>query len=92
MAALVLAACGNASGSGSSTSAAVPGSTVYRWGVVGNKGALTQLQLETPTALAGINGNVVQIATSNSDGYALPRSVPSTAGESTALASWEMES
>ena len=71
MAALVLAACGNASGSGSSTSAAVPGSTVYRWGVVGNKGALTQLQLETPTALAGINGNVVQIATSNSDGYAL---------------------
>ncbi len=71
MAALVLAACGSASGNGPSTSAAAPGSTVYRWGVVGNKGALTQLQLETPTALAGINGKVVQIATSNSDGYAL---------------------
>ena len=44
---------------------------VYRWGVVGNKGAITQLQLNTPTVVAGIRGKVVQIATSNSDGYAL---------------------
>jgi alpha-tubulin suppressor-like RCC1 family protein len=38
---------------------------------VGNKGAITQLQFDRPTALAGISGRVVQIATSNSDGYAL---------------------
>ena len=71
MAAVVLAACGSTSGSTSSHNATKPGSTVYRWGVVGNKGAITQLQLETPTAIAGISGKVVQIATSNSDGYAL---------------------
>ena len=71
IATLVLAACGSASGSTSNQHAAKPRSTVYRWGVVGNKGAITQLQLETPTAIAGISGKVVQIATSNSDGYAL---------------------
>jgi alpha-tubulin suppressor-like RCC1 family protein len=74
VAALVLSACGNNSGSSSGTTvphgAATPGSTVYRWGVVGNKGAITQLELQTPTAIAGIRGKVVQIATSNSDGYA----------------------
>jgi alpha-tubulin suppressor-like RCC1 family protein len=67
--ALVLAACANTSGSHSSGAPAE--STVYRWGVVGNKGAITQLQLDRPTAIAGISGKVVQIATSNSDGYAL---------------------
>lgn len=45
--------------------------TVYRWGVVGNRGAITPLQRNRPTAVAGIKGRVVQIATSNSDGYAL---------------------
>lgn len=45
--------------------------TVYRWGVVGNKGAITQLQLDRPTTVAGVRGKIVQIATSNSDGYAL---------------------
>jgi alpha-tubulin suppressor-like RCC1 family protein len=45
--------------------------TVYRFGVVGNRGAISQLQLDRPTPVRGINGRVVQIATSNSDGYAL---------------------
>ena len=70
VASLILAACGT-SGSSSSTGATTVGTPVYRWGVVGNKGAITQLQLDTPTAVAGISGQVVQIATSNSDGYAL---------------------
>ena len=71
MAALVLATCGSTGASASSDNAIKSGSTVYRWGVVGNQGAITQLQLDRPTAIAGINGKVVQIATSNSDGYAL---------------------
>ena len=70
MAAVVLAACGSTSGSTAAHNAATSGTTVYRWGVVGNKGAISQLQLDTPTAIAGIPGHVVQIATSNSDGYA----------------------
>jgi alpha-tubulin suppressor-like RCC1 family protein len=70
--AVILAACGSSSGgSGTSGPTKAANSTVYRWGVVGNKGAITQLQLDTPTAVAGIKGNIVQIATSNSDGYAL---------------------
>lgn len=70
--ALVLAACGGSSKSSSSHNATTSsGSTVYRWGVVGNKGAITQLQLDRPSVIAGIGGKVVQIATSNSDGYAL---------------------
>jgi alpha-tubulin suppressor-like RCC1 family protein len=68
--ALVLGACGNAGGTTAPHGAATSGSTVSRWGVVGNKGAISQLQLQTPTAIAGIPGRVVQIATSNSDGYA----------------------
>ena len=47
---------------------------VYRFGVVGNRGALTQLQLNRPTPVIGIRGRVVQVATSNSDGYALTSS------------------
>ncbi len=47
---------------------------VYRFGVVGNRGALTQLQLNRPTPILGIKGRVVQVATSNSDGYALTSS------------------
>lgn len=49
-------------------------STVYRWGVVGNRGAIEQLELDRPTLVAGIAasaGKVTEIATSNSDGYAL---------------------
>jgi alpha-tubulin suppressor-like RCC1 family protein len=48
-----------------------PTSTVYRWGVVGNRGPVKQLELDTPSAVEGIKGTVLQIATSNSDGYAL---------------------
>ena len=59
-----------ASGASAATSAA-PSSTVYRWGVPGSNGAVTQLERTTPTVVAGIKGTVVQIATSNSDGYAL---------------------
>lgn len=62
----VLAACGSPSGS----RPAAP-TSVYRWGVVGSQGKIAQLELPRPTAVAGIIGRVVQIATSNSDGYAL---------------------
>jgi alpha-tubulin suppressor-like RCC1 family protein len=48
--------------------------TAYRWGVPGSQGAVKQLERTTPTAVAGIKGRVVQIATSNSDGYALTSS------------------
>jgi alpha-tubulin suppressor-like RCC1 family protein len=49
-----------------------PSTTVaYRFGVVGNRGAISQLQLDRPTPVRGISGRVGQIATSNSDGYAL---------------------
>jgi hypothetical protein len=72
VAALLLVACGSSSGSSSSHGTTTSSrTTVSRWGVVGNKGAITQLQLDRPTAIAGIRGKVVQIATSNSDGYAL---------------------
>ncbi len=71
IAALALAACGSSGGGSASDNSPTPRSTVYRWGVVGNKGAITQLQLDRPTAIAGIGGKIVQIATSNSDGYAL---------------------
>jgi alpha-tubulin suppressor-like RCC1 family protein len=62
---------------GTSALAAVssqPGSvtaTAYRWGVPGSSGAFTQLERTTPTAVTGIEGKVVAIATSNSDSYAL---------------------
>lgn len=69
-AALVL----TARGSSSASSQPPPTTTVYRFGVVGNMGAITQLQLDRPTRVAGISGHVVQIATSNSDGYALTSS------------------
>jgi alpha-tubulin suppressor-like RCC1 family protein len=42
--------------------------------VVGNRGAISQLELDRPTPIPGISGEVVQIATSNSDGYALTSS------------------
>ena len=72
---LALTAC-----SGTSAPAAVPSppssttATVYRWGVPGSSGAFKQLERTTPTAVTGIQGKVVQIATSNSDSYALTSS------------------
>jgi alpha-tubulin suppressor-like RCC1 family protein len=56
---------------GSGAAPSPSSTTVYRFGVVGNHGALSQLQLDRPTPVPGITGRVVQIATSNSDGYAL---------------------
>ncbi len=44
---------------------------MYRFGVVGNQGKIAQLELDKPALVPAISGNVVQIATSNSDGYAL---------------------
>jgi alpha-tubulin suppressor-like RCC1 family protein len=64
---LALAACGGTTTSSNTTTL----TTAYRWGVVGNRGAIPQLELTRPTAVAGITGQIVQIATSNSDGYAL---------------------
>jgi alpha-tubulin suppressor-like RCC1 family protein len=66
-----LAACGSAGASITSRGSTPTGSAVYRWGVVGNKGKIAKLELDRPTVIVGITGRVVQIATSNSDGYAL---------------------
>lgn len=66
VASVVLGACG-----GTSRATPAPSSVAYRWGVVGNQGKIARLELSTPEEVAGITGNVVQIATSNSDGYAL---------------------
>ncbi len=76
IAAVGLAACSAAGAPARSTSAAArrPGSAgpmVYTFGVVGSLGAITALQHDTPTPVTGIEGRVVQIASSNSDGYAL---------------------
>ena len=68
--ALVLAAAG-ALAAGAVPSGASGSGGVYRWGVVGNAGKIASLEVTTPTAIAGVSGRVVQIATSNSDGYAL---------------------
>jgi alpha-tubulin suppressor-like RCC1 family protein len=56
---------------GSSGGSSPRSPAVYRFGVVGNRGKIAQLQVDGPTLIAGITGRVVQIATSNSDGYAL---------------------
>jgi alpha-tubulin suppressor-like RCC1 family protein len=76
---LALIACGasanasaNAGANAGTGAAASP--AVYRWGVPGSQGKISQLELTTPTAVTGIKGKVVQIATSNSDGYALTSS------------------
>jgi alpha-tubulin suppressor-like RCC1 family protein len=55
-------------------SASTPGTTAYRWGVPGSQGKVAQLERTTPTLVGGISGRIVQIATSNSDSYALTAS------------------
>jgi alpha-tubulin suppressor-like RCC1 family protein len=55
----------------SAASGPPPNSVVYRFGVVGNRGKIAQLERNRPTIVAGIKGVIIQIATSNSDGYAL---------------------
>jgi alpha-tubulin suppressor-like RCC1 family protein len=44
---------------------------VYSFGVVGGDGKMRELEHEVPTPVVGLPGDVVQVATSNSDGYAL---------------------
>jgi alpha-tubulin suppressor-like RCC1 family protein len=69
---LALAACSGAAGpTATPTATASVTTAVYRFGVVGNQGKIAQLERATPTVVAGISGKVIQIATSNSDGYAL---------------------
>ncbi|MHB1777535.1 MAG: RCC1 domain-containing protein [Acidimicrobiales bacterium] len=68
--AVALAACGGPSITPPPRSGSSGVPTVWRWGVVGNAGKIARLELARPAAVAGIAGIVVQIATSNSDGYA----------------------
>jgi alpha-tubulin suppressor-like RCC1 family protein len=67
VAALLLASYGSPSAASRTPS----NSVVFRFGVVGNQGKIAQLERSRPTVVAGIKGLIVQIATSNSDGYAL---------------------
>jgi alpha-tubulin suppressor-like RCC1 family protein len=66
-----LTACTSAGTSTRASSQGASSTMVYRFGVVGNQGKIAQLELGTPAAVSGISGDIVQIATSNSDGYAL---------------------
>ena len=64
---LVLTACSTSNGGSQPISTTV----VYGFGVVRNLGAVNQLQLDRSTRFRGISGRIMQIATSNSEGYAL---------------------
>jgi alpha-tubulin suppressor-like RCC1 family protein len=68
-----LTACGSSTGSANSTTTNPPSShsVVYTFGVAGTEGPVAQTEHEAPTPILGIVGHVVQIATSNSDTYAL---------------------
>jgi alpha-tubulin suppressor-like RCC1 family protein len=70
---LGLTACTGASTTrhAATTSTAVRSTVVYTFGVAGTRGPVMQTLHEKPTAIPGIAGTVVQIATSNSDTYAL---------------------
>ena len=68
---LALAACSSATNPKGPQPTPTAKTTVYRFGVVGNRGKIAQLERGTPTLVTGITGTVIQIATSNSDGYAL---------------------
>jgi alpha-tubulin suppressor-like RCC1 family protein len=68
-----LAACGGGTSSTPSATT-VPSAShpiVYTFGVAGTKGPVIATEHEAPTPISGIVGNVIQIATSNSDTYAL---------------------
>ncbi len=72
-----LAACGSGTAgppTSTATSAAPGHSVVYTFGVAGTRGKVVQTQHETPTPIPGIEGTVIQIATSNSTTYALTSS------------------
>lgn len=68
----LMASAGASTLAGAEANAAVKSHpVVYTFGVVGTKGRIARTQHETPTPVRGIVGTVVQIATSNSDTYAL---------------------
>ncbi len=71
--ALGLGACGGSTthpGTGTVSGHGV----VYTFGVAGTMGKVVQTEHKTPTPISGIPGTVVQIATSNSNTYALTSS------------------
>ncbi|MGH9107665.1 MAG: RCC1 domain-containing protein [Acidimicrobiales bacterium] len=59
------------SASGARGNAAAGATVVYTFGVVGGDGKMRQLEHSVPTPVSGLPGDVVQVATSNSDSYAL---------------------
>jgi alpha-tubulin suppressor-like RCC1 family protein len=63
---LAVAACG-----GGGHHSAPAGTGVYSFGDVGTGYKLRALEHLTPTPVPGIRGRVIQVATSNSDGYAV---------------------
>ena len=66
-----LAGCGSSTASGPhSNQASTTHTVVYTFGVAGTGGKVVQTQHDRPTPIAGITGEVVQIATSNSTTYA----------------------
>jgi alpha-tubulin suppressor-like RCC1 family protein len=66
-----VAACGSSSPGHPGATAASTHPVVYTFGVAGTEGPVAQTEHEKPTPIPGIEGSVVQIATSNSDTYAL---------------------
>jgi alpha-tubulin suppressor-like RCC1 family protein len=72
LAPVAVIACAGSASATTTTGTANP--AVYRWGVPGSLGKIAKLELSAPAVVTGISGKVVQIATSNSDGYALTSS------------------
>lgn len=65
------AACGSSSPGHPAATSASSHPIVYTFGVAGTEGPVAQTEHQKPTPIPGIEGSVVQIATSNSDTYAL---------------------
>ncbi len=66
-----LTACTSAPRRASQPGTASSGTVVYTFGVAGSRGPVVQTLHDKPTPIRGIAGTVIQIATSNSDTYAL---------------------
>ena len=71
---LCLAVVGASCGSTDTSNKASERLGVYSFGVVGGHGKPRALEHRVPTPVSGIAGDIVQIASSNSDGYALTQS------------------
>jgi hypothetical protein len=52
----------------------LPDGHVYSFGVVGGDGKILKLERRVPTPVAGLPSDIVQVASSNSDSYALSAS------------------